>query len=151
MKSGSQYVVVVLVISLPVGFDRHERRGRHFGDAAQNRARRRDDGMEGQIVVKGDGVDAGVYRVVPAAACQQRGQRRREPDPVRVLGQVQRFDAEPIAAEQHPAAVTLDDREREHAEQVIDEAVAPVVVGLEQNLGVAGGEEPVAELAQLPS
>ena len=132
--------------SAPVGLDRHQRRGWHLGHAAQNRARRRHDGVEGQIVVKGDGVDAGV----DVAACQQRGQRRREPDPMRVLGQVQRFDTQPIAAEQHPAAVTLDDREREHAQQVIDEAIAPVVVGLEQNLGVAGREEPVAELAKFP-
>ena len=64
------------------------------------------------------------------------------------LGQVQRLDAQPVAAEQHPAAVPLDDREREHAVQAVDESVAPVVVGLQQHLGVAVREEPVAVLAQ---
>ena len=68
---------------------------------------------------------------------------------LRVLGDVERFDAEPVASEQNPSAVALDDREREHSEQPVDEAVAPVVVGLEQHLGVAVGEEPVAVLGQL--
>ena len=66
-----------------------------------------------------------------------------------VLGEVQRLDAEPVAAEQHPAAVALDDREGEHALEAVDEAVAPVVVGLEQDLGVAVGEEAVAVADQL--
>ena len=65
-----------------------------------------------------------------------------------LLGQVQRLDAQPVTAEQHPAAVPLDDREREHAVEAVDEAVTPVVVGLQQHLGVAVREEPVAVLAQ---
>ncbi len=40
-------------------------------------------------------------------------------------------------------------REREHALEVVDEAVAPVVVGLEQDLGVAVREEPVPVAGQL--
>ena len=67
---------------------------------------------------------------------------------LRILGDVQRLDAEPVAAEQHPAAVPLDDRECEHPEEPVDEAVTPVVVGLQQHLGVAGREEPVAVLGQ---
>ena len=96
-------------------------------------------------MVQRDGIDPGV----DAAAGEQRGKRGRESDARRVLGEVQRLDAEPVAAEQHPAAVALDDREGEHAVQALDEPVAPVVVGLEQHLGVAVGEEPVAVLAQL--
>ena len=92
-----------------------------------------------------DGVDAGV----DAAACQQRGQGRGEADAGAILGDVQRFDAKPVTAEQHPAAVALDDREGEHALEVIDEAVAPAVVRLEKDLGVAVGEEPVAVAGQL--
>ncbi len=128
-----------------VRLDRDQRRRRHLGHAAQDRARRRDDGVEGQVVVQGDGVDPGV----DAAAGEQRGQRRREADARRVLGEVQRLDAEPVAAEQHPAAVALDDREGEHALEAVDEAVAPVVVGLEQDLGVAVGEEAVAVADQV--
>ena len=89
-------------------------------------------------------------RVSDAAAGQQRGQRRGEPDPVGVSSvEVQRLDAEPVAAEQHPAAVALDDREGEHALEVVDEVVAPAVVGLEQHLGVAVREEAVAVALQL--
>ena len=66
-----------------------------------------------------------------------------------ILGEVQRFDAEPVTAEQHPAAVALDDREGEHALEVFDEPVAPAVVRLEQDLGVAVGEEAVAVADQL--
>jgi hypothetical protein len=68
---------------------------------------------------------------------------------MRVLGHVQRFDAQPVAAEQHPAAVPLDDREREHALEAVDEAVTPVVVGLGKHLGVAVREEAVAVAGQL--
>jgi len=69
---------------------------------------------------------------------------------VSVLGQVQGLDTEAVPAEQHPAAVAFDDDEGEHSVQMADEVVAPAVVGLEQNLGVAGREEPVAECAQVP-
>ena len=100
--------------------------------------------MEGEVVVQRDGVDPGV----DVAAGEQRGQRRGEAHARRVLGQVQRFDAEPVAAEQYAAAVTLDDREGEHAVQPVDESIAPVVVGLQQHLGVAVREKPVAGLAE---
>ena len=96
-------------------------------------------------MVQGDPVDPGVH----AAAGQQRRQRRREPDPVAVLGHVQRLDAEPVAAEQHATAVALDDGEGEHPFEVADEIVAPAVVGLEQNLAVAVREESVAVALKL--
>ena len=100
--------------------------------------------MEREVVVQRDRVDAGV----DAAAGQQRGQRRREAHAVRVLGDVEGFDAEPVAPEQHPTAVPLDDGEGEHPVQPVDEPVAPPVVGLEQHLGVGGGEEAVAVSGQ---
>jgi len=96
-------------------------------------------------VVQCIGVDAGIH----AAAGQQRGQRRREPDPVAVLGEVHGLDAEPVPAQQDASAVAFDDGEREHAMEVTDEVVAPAVIGLEQDLGVAVREEPVAVLRQL--
>ena len=68
--------------------------------AAQDRARGRDDGVEGEVVVQRDGIDGGV----DAAARHQRGQRGREAQAaVRALAQVQRLDAEAVAGEHHPA------------------------------------------------
>ncbi len=104
-----------------VGLDRNERRGRYLAHPAQDRVRRRHHRMEGEVVVQRDGVDAGV----DAAAGQQRGQRRGEADAGAILGDVQRFDAKPVTAEQHPAAVALDDREGEHALEVLDEPCRP--------------------------
>ena len=66
-----------------------------------------------------------------------------------VLGQVQGFDTEAVATEQHPTAVSFRDGEREHPVEVADEVVAPAVVGLEQNLCVAVREEPVALVREL--
>ena len=130
VKSGAQYVVVVrrpsgsIATSVAGGILATPRRIVSGGGTTE---------WKREVVVQGDRIDAGV----DAAAGQQRGQRRREPDAVRVLGDVERFDAEPVAPEQHPAAVPLDDREGEHPVQPVDEAVAPVVVGLQQHLGVA--------------
>ncbi len=67
-----------------------------------------------------------------------------------VLADVQRFDAQPVAAEQHAAAVALGYGEREHPVQPIDELLTPpVVVRLEQHLGVAVREEPVTVPGEL--
>ena len=131
----------------PSGSMATQRPGRNLAHAAQDGQRRRHDRVERHVVVQRDVVDPGVH----ATAGQQRRQRRREPDPVTVLGQIQRLDAEPVPAEQHPAAVALDDGEREHAFEVADEVVAPAVVGLEQNLAVAVREEPVAVALELAS
>ena len=57
--------------STPVGFDGDERCRRHLGNPAQDRVRRRHDGVERQVVVQRNLVDAGV----DAAAGKQRGQR----------------------------------------------------------------------------
>jgi hypothetical protein len=54
-----------------------------------------------------------------------------------------------IAPEKKSATVALHDGEGEHALEVVDEAVAPVVVGLEENLGVAVREEAVAAADQI--
>ena len=118
---------------------------RDLAHAAQDGSRRGHHGVERHVVVQRDVVDPGVH----ATAGQQRRQRRREPDPVTVLGQVQRLDAEPVATEQDPAAVAFDDGESEHAFEMADEVVAPAVVGLEQNLGVAVREEPIAVALEL--
>ena len=123
-----------------VGLDHHQRGRRQLADAAQDRPWRRHDRMEGHVVVQRDLVDPGV----DVSAGQQGGQRRREPDPVGVLADVERFDAQAVAAQQHSTAVAFDDGEGVHAFEVVDELVAPMVVALEQHLGVAVREEPVA-------
>src|SRR5262249_26295561 len=59
-----------------------------------------------------------------------------------------RFAAEPVARQQDAAAVALPDREREHAEKALDAARPPGVVRLEDDLGVALGEEAIALLLE---
>nr|WP_254127036.1 hypothetical protein [Aquihabitans sp. G128] len=86
---------------------------------------------------------------VDTAAGEDGRQGRGEAEPPAHVGQVQRLDPQAVAAEQQAPAVTLGDGEGEHAHQPFDEAVAPLPVGLEQHLGVAVGEEPVALVGQL--
>ena len=95
-------------------------------------------------MVQRDRVDRGV----DVAAGQQRRQRGGEPQPVRGLRQVQRLDAEPVAGQDQPAAVLLQDGEREHPEEVVDAVHPPPVVGLGDDLGVGAGEEAVAVALQ---
>ena len=107
--------------------------------------RRRDDRVEAHVVVQGDLVD----RRVDLAALQQRRQPRGEPQPGRRLRVVQRLDPQPVAAEGQHAGVAVEHGEGEHAEEALDARRAPPVEGLEQHLGVGGGEEAVAVALQL--
>ena len=50
---------------------------------------------------------------------------------------VERLDAEPIAGEQQPPRRRVPDREREHAAEAVDAVVAPLLVGVDDRLGVA--------------
>ena len=118
----------------PVRFDGKQRPWRDLAHAPQDGGRCRHHRVECHVVVQRVVIDAGVH----TSTGQQRRQRRREPDSMAVLGHVQRLDAQTVATEQHAAAVAFDDGEREHADEVADEVVAPAVVGLDQNLGVAG-------------
>jgi hypothetical protein len=128
-----------------VGLD-HPHGGRgQLADAAQDRPRRGDDGVPGEVVVQRDGVDGGVD--VPRL--HERREGGGEPQPAGRLGEVQRLDAQPVAGEHHAPGVPLGDDEREHPVQVRDDVGAPVVVALEDHLGVAGGEEAVAVALEL--
>ena len=84
-----------------------------------------------------------VDRRVDAAAGEQRLQRGGEADAVAALVDVERLDAEPVAGEDQPPGAVLDHRDREHAEEVVDEVGAPLGVGLEHDLGVRRREEAV--------
>jgi hypothetical protein len=95
--------------------------------------------MPAQVVVQRDRIELGI----DAAAGQQRRQGRGEAQRIRGLGQIQRLDPEPVADQQQPARAVLVDREREHPGKAPHAVTAPLVVGLEDHLGVAGGEEAV--------
>src|SRR3546814_7762694 len=90
--------------------------------------------------MESDRIDAGI----DAAAGQERRQGRREAQAARAFGEVERLDAKPVARQHHAAAVPLQDREGEHAVEPLDAALAPGVVGLEDPLRIAAGEEAVA-------
>ena len=85
-------------------------------------------------------VDVGV----DAAGGDDRRQGRGEAQTVLRVGEIERLDAEPVARQHDAAAVALPDREREHAVEALDTARAPGVIGLDDDLGVAFGEEAIA-------
>lgn len=102
-------------------------------------------------MVQRDRVDRGV----DAATGEQRRERRGEPQSSpALLGEVERLDAEPVANEVRAARVGLDDRERKHAGESLEQRFAPVGPAAEDHLGVRGRREAhpsadqlVAELA----
>ena len=57
------------------------------------------------------------------------------------LGVVERLDAQPVAGEQQPARAGVPHREREHAAEAIDAALAPLFVAVDDDLGVGAGAE----------
>jgi hypothetical protein len=91
----------------------------------------------------------GVQRGVDPAAREQPRQGGAEAQRAADLGEVQRLDAEAVAGEDEPAGPPLDEGEGEHAQEAVDAAVAPLGVGLRDDLRVARGEEAVAEALEL--
>ena len=81
---------------------------------------------------------------VDLAAGEQRRQGRGEAQPPVGRREVERLDAEAVAAEDDPAGLPLVDREGEHAVEARDEIGAEGVIGLQQHLGIALREERVA-------
>ena len=98
-----------------------------------------------QVVVQRDRVDRGV----DVAAGEQRGQGAGEAQPVRGLGEVERLDAEPVAG-QHDRPVSRSTIAIANMPmRWSTKSLAPLQVGLEDDLGVAAGEEPVAVALEL--
>ena len=60
------------------------------------------------------------------------------------LGIVERLDADAIAREQQRAAAAVPERDAEHAAQVRERVLAPLLVGVDDGLGVGVGVERVA-------
>ena len=89
---------VAPLVALAVLGDEQRRRRGELADALQDRVRRRHDGMPAEVVVQRDRVELGV----DAATGQQRRQRRGEPQRPVDVGQIQRFDPEPVTGEQQP-------------------------------------------------
>jgi hypothetical protein len=137
---GERRLPVHVVARRPVRFDRADRGRRQLAHPGQDRPRRRHHRVERHVVLERHPVD----RRVHLAGRQQRRQRRRETQPPRRLGQVHRLDAEPVAGQDDASGSVLDQREREHPEEVRHAVGAPAVVRLDDHLGVRGGEEPVA-------
>ena len=88
----------------------------------------------------------------PASPLQRRrGERQQrlllagEVHPVRGLQVVQRLDPERVAGAERPAGRAVPDQEGEHAAQLVQHRLAPVVVPGDDDLGVALGGELGAE------
>jgi hypothetical protein len=62
---------------------------------------------------------------------------------------VDRLDADAIACEQQALPARIPDREREHAAEAFDAGIAPLLVPVDDHLGVGMGAEPVARALQL--
>ena len=80
---------------------------------------------------------------------QERLRLRREADVAPELGEEQRPHAEAVARQQHLLPLAVPDGDGEVSVQAIEEARAPLLVGVRDHLGVARRREPVPELPQL--
>ncbi len=122
---------------------------RELADAAEHRARRRDE-PQGQVLVERLEVHLAQRRV----AGEQRLDLRREGEAGRGARVVERFLAEVVARDNQLAAAHVPETEREHAAQVLDQALAVAFVERNDQFAVAVGLERVAALleilAQLP-
>jgi len=114
---------VLGLVPAAVGLDGQQRRGRELAHTVQDRPRRRHHRVPGEVVVERHRVDG----CVDPAAGEQGRQRGGEAQAVRSVREVERLDAEPVATEQGAAALGVDEAEREHARQPVDEAVTPAV------------------------
>ena len=105
-----------------VRLDHPHGRRRQFAHAAVDGARGGHHRVKTHVVVQRVAVQFGVH----VAAVQQGAHRRGEPQPARRLRDVERLDAQPVAAQRHNPGVAVSDREREHALETLDAARAPL-------------------------
>jgi hypothetical protein len=100
----------------------------------------RGDVLEREVVGERPLVDGAWHRGID----QKRLELRGEDDALAVVVVVERLLAYPIAREQQPALLPIVEREREHAAQVIEHAIAVLLVEVEQHLRVARAAEAMA-------
>ena len=129
----------------PVRLHQHPMPGGELTHAAQDGPGRRHHRMQGEEVVQGDGVETALDSTGGEQRLDIRGEAQQTP----LLRPIQGFDAEAITREEELAPVRVPEREGEHPVQPLHAAGAPGVPCLEDDLGVAVGEEVVAAPLQL--
>ena len=87
-------------------------------------------------------------RVEVDLAARKRAQLGGERELVAVVAVVERLDPEAVAGEHEPAALGVPEREGEHAAQPLHEALAVLLVEVDEHLGVAARAEAVAARAR---
>ncbi len=83
------------------------------------------------------------------ATLEQRRQRRGEAQALAGTRQIQRLDAETVAGDEQLLRIALPDGKGEHAVQSRQQRFAPGMEALEQNFGIAFGEEAITQAFQL--
>src|SRR4051812_23621826 len=119
--------------------------GGKLAHASQDRERGRHDGVKAHVVVQRSCIDLSI----DSTSSQQRWEGGCEAQHACILGEVERFDAKPVASHDDPAVVALPEHEGKHAVKALDAAWPPGVISLENDLGVAVREEAVAFYLQL--
>ncbi len=121
-----------------------ERAGRQLARLGEDRQRRRDrvEGEEG-----GDGARLDLAR--EARLLEQRLELGGEGERALAQAVVERLDPEAVAGEQQALLALVPDRHREHAAQPLGEALAVLLVEVDEHLGVGGGAEAVAAALEL--
>jgi hypothetical protein len=115
-------------------------RGRQPGDAGQHRARRGDRPVREIRVDALGGERAGIAR----QPRQHRAHGRGEGEAVVAVRVDDGLQAEAVAEQVDRAPREVDDGDGEHAAQAVHEVHAPVLVGVQDELGVRAGAEAVA-------
>ena len=72
-----------------------------------------------------------------------------EAQALRILGVIQRLDAEPVAREKQRLRFAIPDGEGECAVQMLGAGIAPLGIGFEDDFGIAVGKKAVATRLQL--
>ena len=129
---------VPLELDAPVLPGEHVTR-RELADLAEDRERRRDR-VEGEERLE---------RVEVELARRQRVELGGERELAADVAVVERLDPEPVAREHEPSPRRVPDRDREHPAQPLREPEAPLLVGVDERLGVGARPEAVPRALEL--
>src|SRR3546814_14105985 len=91
----------------------------------------------------------GIDRRIDAPGAKKSRHARCETESIGELGVIERLDSQPIAGEGHASAVALPARAGEHARDPLEAALAPGEADIQNDLGIAEGEETIAPTLQL--